>query len=79
MRVHELIEKLELKPQKKAAAFSESEAEYARQLYAKYLDYLHSLTSDIRQDQPTEEEMTFLDDFIEKIARQGKLNSVLGP
>ena len=79
MRVHEHIELLEHKPLRKTDAFSESEAEYARKLYAKYLDYLHSMTSEIRQDSPTEEEMNFLDDFIEKIARQGKLNSVLGP
>ena len=70
MRVHEETEKPKDGPPAKSLGVNHEEAERASMLYVKQLDYLHSLTSDIPQDPPTEEEMKFLADFLDRLTHQ---------
>lgn len=71
MRIHETVQRLEGKPQKKADTVTQEEAEYAGRLYRKFLNYQDGL-GEIPWNPPTEEEMKFLADVMDRISRQGK-------
>ncbi len=52
MKVHEIVQRLKRKPQKKAITATQADVEYFANLYAKYLNRLESTASYVPQDDP---------------------------
>ncbi len=71
MRVHEIVQRLERQPQKRADTVTQEEARRADNLYQKFLNYFEGLGGN-PWNPPTEEEMKFLAEFMGKVARRGE-------